>query len=123
MSGLGGISLLPPLVVTLIALVFGIRACLRSTTALHVTIVAALLLFATSLILPVRLDYDARLWRAAVFGAYSGRDPRREELRREGLAALTPEQRRHALGAWRLYGLRPEPPRPTPQEPPDLSRR
>ena len=50
--------------------------------------------------------YGARLWRAAVFGAYSGLDPDRRELREVVLSAQTAAERRQAMGAWRLYGLR-----------------
>jgi len=48
--------------------------------------------------------YGARLWRAAVFGAYSGLDPSRRELREVVLSARTAAERRQAMGAWRLYG-------------------
>jgi hypothetical protein len=51
--------------------------------------------------------YTARLWRAAMLGAYSGRDPSREELLRVAAEASTPEQKRRAAWAWRTYGPRP----------------
>ena len=52
------------------------------------------------------LDFGGRLWRASVFGAYSGRDPERRELRAVAESAATPQQRRMAIGAWRAYGPR-----------------
>jgi len=48
--------------------------------------------------------YGPRLWRAAIYGAYSGLDPRREELARAVLTASTPVERRRGAAAWRLYG-------------------
>ena len=51
-----------------------------------------------------RPSFPARLWRAAIFGAYSGLDPQRQELRRVVLEAATPAEQRQARGAWRLYG-------------------
>ena len=58
------------------------------------------------LLRPPDLDYPGQLWRAAIYGAYSGRDAGREELRRVALSALTPDQQRQAMGAWRAYGPR-----------------
>ena len=52
------------------------------------------------------LDFGGRLWRASVFGAYSGRDPERRELREVAQSAATPQQQRMATGAWRVYGPR-----------------
>jgi hypothetical protein len=60
----------------------------------------ALVLFAP------RLDFGGRLWRASVFGAYSGRDPERRELREVAESATTPQEQRMAMGAWRVYGPR-----------------
>jgi hypothetical protein len=56
---------------------------------------------------PPAPTYTARLWRSAVFGAYSGRDPDRTELSRVVDSASTPDERRQALGTWRAYGPRP----------------
>jgi hypothetical protein len=52
------------------------------------------------------LAFDARLWRGAIFGAYSGRDPQRLELRAVAESAVTPQEQRMAIGAWRAYGPR-----------------
>jgi hypothetical protein len=67
-------------------------------------LVASLLLFGASLASPPKLGYTARLWRAAIFGAYSGQDPERRELERVVEEASTPLERRQAAGAWKLYG-------------------
>jgi len=55
-------------------------------------------------VLAPELDFGGRLWRASVFGAYSGRDPERRELREVVRSAATPQQQRMAMGAWRVYG-------------------
>jgi len=60
------------------------------------------------LLRPPELSFGARLWRSAIYGAYSGRDSNREELRAVVVTAATPAEERQAAGAWRLYG----PPRP-----------
>ena len=60
----------------------------------------ALVLFAPD------LDFGGRLWRASIFGAYSGRDPERRELREVARSAATPQQQRMAMGAWQVYGTR-----------------
>jgi hypothetical protein len=52
------------------------------------------------------LDFGGRLWRSSIFGAYSGRDPERRELREVARSAATPQQQRMAMGAWRIYGPR-----------------
>jgi hypothetical protein len=61
---------------------------------------------AVLLLRPPELPYGARLWRAAIYGAYSGQDPHREELRRVALSATSNEERRQARGAWAVYGPR-----------------
>jgi hypothetical protein len=63
---------------------------------------------AVLLLRPPELSFGARLWRSAIYGAYSGRDPKREELRAVALTAATPAEQRQAVGSWRVYG----PPRP-----------
>lgn len=56
------------------------------------------------LLRPPALTFGGRLWRASIYGAYSGRDPDRRELRDVALSASTPEEKRMAMGAWRAYG-------------------
>lgn len=53
---------------------------------------------------PPELSFSARLWRAAVYGKYSGHDPEREELRRAAAFAATPAEQRKAANVWRAYG-------------------
>ena len=70
-------------------------------------IVGALAGMAPLLILLARspeLTFSARLWRAAVYGRYSGHDPARDELRKAAESASTPAERRRALAAWASYG-------------------
>jgi hypothetical protein len=63
--------------------------------------VAPLLLL---LVRPPELTYGARLWRASVFGKFSGLDPAREEIRRVAATASTPSEKQRAEDAWRLFG-------------------
>ncbi len=63
-----------------------------------------LLPFCALLLSPPEPSYNGKLWRAAIYGAYSGLDPSRGELKRVVLSASTPSERRQAMGAWRLYG-------------------
>ncbi len=51
--------------------------------------------------------YGGRLWRASVLGAFSGKDLSREELRSVVREASTPEERKRAAWAWRIYGRAP----------------
>ena len=53
---------------------------------------------------PPELTYGGRLWRAAVFGKYSGLDPSRDEIRRVAATATTPSEKQRAEDAWRLFG-------------------
>ena len=53
---------------------------------------------AVLLLRPPELTFGGRLWRASIYGAYSGRDVQREELRAVALSASTPEEQRWALG-------------------------
>jgi hypothetical protein len=107
MAGLGGVSLLLPAAAVVVAGGLAFRAAGPLVPPPAVALAAALLLFAAPLAASPRPPYVGRLWRAAVFGAYSGLDPRRDELRRVVLEASTPQEQRQARGAWRLYGTRP----------------
>ena len=69
-----------------------------------VAVFAGLALFAATLLAPPEPDFESRLLRASIYGAYSGRDPDREELKRVLASAATPAERRRAAAAWRLYG-------------------
>jgi hypothetical protein len=96
-------SLLPPAALTVAAGFLALRARPLSGRAL-IAVAAGLLLLAATLLRPPALSYGARLWRAAIYGAYSGLDPEREELRSVARSASTPLEKGQAQGAWRLYG-------------------
>jgi hypothetical protein len=106
-SGLGGVALLLPTTAVAVAGGLALRAAAPLTPPPAAALVAALLLFGASLASPPNLVYTARLWRAAIFGAYSGHDPERRELARVVEEASTPLERRQSAGAWRLYGPAP----------------
>jgi hypothetical protein len=97
-------SLLPPAALTVAAGSLALRAARPFSVRTFIAVPAGLLLLAATLLRPPALSYGARLWRSAVYGAYSGLDPGREELRGVALSASTPLERRQAQGAWRLYG-------------------
>ena len=106
-SGLRGASLLFPAAAAAAAGGLALRAAGPLTPPSAAVLAAALLLFAAPLASPPSPPYGGRLWRAAIFGAYSGLDPRREELKRVVHEASTPIEERQARGAWRLYGAGP----------------
>jgi hypothetical protein len=86
----------------------GLVAGLRSATPGHERGLAwgALGLVPLALLLarPPELTFGGKLWRASVFGKYSGLDPSREELRRVIATASTPSEKQRAEDAWRLFG-------------------
>lgn len=90
------------------ALSAGLVVCVRAAAPLAPRPLPALLLgllpLGVLLALPPELGFSARLWRAAVYGKYSGHDPAREELRRAAETASTPAEQRKALAIWRAYG-------------------
>lgn len=90
------------------AAALGLAACVRAAEPLASRALPALLLGLAPLLVllvrPPQLDFSARLWRAAVYGKYSGRDQERVELRRAMETASTPAERRKALGIWGAYG-------------------
>ncbi len=97
----------PPVLAGLATLVAGVASvrsagggAVRTATGAAVGVLLALAL----VLARPQPPFGARLWRAAVFGAYSGRDPERRELRDVALSARDPGERRQAMGAWRIYG-------------------
>jgi hypothetical protein len=104
LSRAGPLSLLLPAAAAAAAGGLCLKAAGPLTPPSAAALVAALLLFAVPLAARPNVPYGARLWRAAIFGAYSGVDPGREELNRVVKEAATPSQMRQAAGAWRLYG-------------------
>lgn len=88
-----------------VSLVLALR-CADPGSPRPVAALAGLFPLAMLLWAPPPLDFGGRLWRAAIYGAYSGRDPERVELRRVAESAATPQEQRMAEGAWRVYGPR-----------------
>jgi hypothetical protein len=108
LSAGGPASLLPPAALTLLAVVLVARAARPVRPALPIAVLAGAAPLLALLLRPPALSYAGRVWRAAALGAFSGRDPERVELRAAALEASSPEERRRAMGAWRVYG--PPPP-------------
>lgn len=88
------------------ALALSLRCALPMSPRPALALLLGVAPLAALLLRPPALTFGGRLWRASVYGAYSGRDPDRRELRDVALAASTPEERRMAAGAWRAYGPR-----------------
>lgn len=92
------------------ALAFAVPLALSIRAALPLSPRPALAVFLGALALAVLLarppepSFGARIFRAAMLGAYSGRDPQREELKAAALTASTPAEMRRAQGLWRRYG-------------------
>lgn len=113
------LGLAPPVALWLPVLVTGAvtivvaRAARPVRPGVAVAILAGAAPLCALLLRPPALSYEGRLWRAAALGAFSGRDPQREELRATAMEAATPEERRLAMGLWRVYGP-PPPPEPSP---------
>jgi hypothetical protein len=97
-------SLLPAAAATIFAAFVAVHSLPRPVPQAAVAALSALLLAAGMLAYRPEADYTARLWRAGIFGVYSGLDPSRQELARVALSARTPLERRQAAGAWRIYG-------------------
>jgi hypothetical protein len=97
-------SLLVPAAVTVASALVALRSWTGAVSRSSAAVLAGLVLALPCLWIGREPAYSPRLWRAAVFGAYSGLDPRREELERVALSARTPAQMHQAAAAWRLYG-------------------
>src|SRR5262249_1460853 len=104
LSRLGLLSLLPAAAATLLAARMAAGSLPRPLPQPSVSALAGFALFAAMIFYKPDPDYAAQLWRAGIYGAYSGGDPSRQELRLVVLSAKTPAERRQALGAWRAYG-------------------
>jgi phytoene/squalene synthetase len=98
------LSLLPPAALTVWALYAACRAAAPVRPALSVAVLLGVAPLLFLMLRPPEPPYFARLWRAGVLGAYSGRDDQRQELSAVALEASTPEERRMALGVWRRLG-------------------
>jgi hypothetical protein len=104
LSGISIASLLIPAALTAACVLAAIRSMPETAPRAMASALAGVLLGAGLLLVSPQLAYSDRLWRAAIYGAYSGRDPARQELRSVVLSAKTPAEQRQALGAWRAYG-------------------
>jgi hypothetical protein len=104
LSSLGWVSLLPPALLIGGAGVLALRAARPLSPRALVAAPAGLLLFVAAVLLAPEASFGARLWRAVVYGSYSGRDPGREELKRTVQSAATPRERAVAAEVWRRYG-------------------
>jgi hypothetical protein len=107
LGGGAAISLFLPAAAAVAALVVSIRAAKPLLPPPPVATLLGAIPLAVLIAIAPQPSYGARLWRSAVYGAHSGRDPGREELRRVVLEAKTPAEKRQALGTWRVYGPRP----------------
>ena len=104
LSSLGWVSLVPPALLVGAAGVLAVRAARPLSPPALVAAPAGLLLFAATVLLAPAPGFGARLWRAVVYGTYSGLDPEREELKRAVQSASTPSERNTAADAWHRYG-------------------
>ncbi len=101
------VSLAVPGLLTLWTLLVACREASPLRPVAPVAVLLGVAPFAALLLRPPEPPYLGRLWRAGVFGAFSGRDDARAELRSVVLEAATPEERRLAVRAWRWFGPPP----------------
>jgi hypothetical protein len=107
LAGIGPlVSLLLPVAAVAMALLVSVRMARPLAPPARVALVLGMTPLVLLCLFPPPATYTARLWRSAVYGAYSGLDPARTELSRVVEAAATPAERRQALGTWRVYGPR-----------------
>jgi len=99
-------SLLLPLAAAGAALGLSLRAARPFAFTASLALLIGLAPLVVLCLRPPALGYGGRLWRAAIYGAYSGLDPNRENLRSVAIAAKTPDERRQAARAWKVYGPR-----------------
>ena len=99
-------SLVVPLAATLAASVPAIRLARPAAPSPSVASLAGASAFLLLLALAPEPPYAGRLWRAGMLGAFSGRDPERQELRAVVSEARTDSERRRAQVAWRMWGPR-----------------
>jgi len=104
LSRLGWVSLAPAAAVASVAGALALRAARPLSPRAAFGVPAGLVLFAATILRPPQPDFESRLLRATIYGAYSGRDPGRVELKRVLATAATPAERRRAAAAERLFG-------------------
>lgn len=110
----GWISILLPAALVLATLVLVAKPItpVRPARAVAILLGAAPLL--ALLLRPPEPPYQGRLWRAAVLGAFTDRDPQRQELLLVASESSTPGERALAYRMWQIYGPR----RAAPPDPP-----
>ncbi|HYR47119.1 MAG TPA: hypothetical protein VER78_08935, partial [Thermoanaerobaculia bacterium] len=102
----GPIALILPLLAVAAAGFLAVRAARPAIPRFSIAVAGALALFVATLAASPAPSYAVRLWRGGVYGAFSGLDPRCEELRNVALAASSPAEQRAAKGMWRAFGPR-----------------
>jgi hypothetical protein len=100
------VSLAIPALLTLWALVAASREASPVRPVAGVAVLLGVAPLVALLLRPPEPPYFGRLWRAGVFGAFSGRDEARTELREVANEAATPPERRMAAVLWRWFGPR-----------------
>ena len=108
----GLVSLAIPAALLLWSVVAAATAARPALPAAPVAVLLGLAPLAALILRPPEPPYFGRLWRAGVYGAYSGLDDARRELGAVAVEAKTPEERRLALRVWRWLGPRGAPTAP-----------
>jgi hypothetical protein len=103
LARMGGASLLAPLAFVSLAGVLALRAARPLIPGPGIA-PAGLVLFVAVISATPNPPFAARLWRATVYGLYSGRDPGREEMKSVILSARSPEERSFGIGMWARFG-------------------
>lgn len=110
----GWISILLPAAVVLAALAVVAERMPPMRPARPVAALLGVAPLLALLLRPPEPTYLGRLWRAGVLGAFTDRDPQRQELLLVASEASTPAERALAYRMWRMYG---PPPPETPTDP------
>ncbi|HKD16483.1 MAG TPA: hypothetical protein VKG23_01350 [Thermoanaerobaculia bacterium] len=105
----GAASLVIPAALLVWAVVAAASAARPARPVVPVAVLLGLAPLAALALRPPEPPYFGRLWRAGVYGAYSGLDARRVEFRAVALDAQTPEERSLAMRVWRWLGPRGAP--------------
>jgi len=105
-AGFGSIALLLAAGIVLISALLALSAAVPLRPSRGLAALLSFLMLCGSLALRPEPSYTARLWRAAIYGAYSGLDGERRELAAVVRSASSDRERRQAMRAWALYGPR-----------------
>ncbi len=108
LAGAGAaLSLVPAAAAALCAAFAAFRAGAPVKPAVPVAALVGLAPLLVLMLRPPEPPYFGRLWRAGVYGAFSGRDAERRELGAVVLEASTPEEKTMATRVWRWLGPPP----------------